>query len=373
MMATGSSAVSPSDLAHLGRAVELGRRGWGRVHPNPMVGCVVVKDDEVVAETWHEELGGAHAEVLALQRAGPNALDATVYVSLEPCDHFGRTPPCTGALRDAGVRRVVFGWTDPGPESGGGARTLRADGIEVVGPVLSVEAARTENPAFFHNSEEQATFVALKLAQTLDGRIAASPGHQTDITGADARREVHRLRAGYDAVLVGAQTIRVDDPLLTVREDVPMRMAPIRMVLDTQCGTSPVAELFRDVGSSPVIVFTSDRAPTDRVEGIQRVGAQVERLPEGPGGLALDSLLERAWDMGVRSIFCEGGGRLAASFVRQRRANRLYLFLAPFVLGEGGVPAFPDTTDPVLWSEWRRRQDPIAFGDDVLLIFDRKG
>jgi diaminohydroxyphosphoribosylaminopyrimidine deaminase/5-amino-6-(5-phosphoribosylamino)uracil reductase len=245
--------------------------------------------------------------------------------------------------------------------------------MEVVGPVLSAEAAWTENPAFFYNSEKEATFVALKLAQSLDGRIAASPGQRTNITGTAARREVHRLRAGFDAVLVGSETVRVDDPLLTVREDVPMRKAPARMVMDTRCEISPTAGLFRDGGSSQVIVFTSERAPNERVEGIQRVGAQVERLPEGPGGLALDALLERAWDMGVRSIFCEGGGRLAASFIRQRRANRLYLFLAPFVLGESGVQAFPDTADSELWSEWKRRQEPLAFGQDLLLTFDRKG
>lgn len=365
------STLTPSDLAYMRRAVELGRRGWGRVQPNPLVGCVVVKEDQVLGEGWHEELGGPHAEVLALGRAGSKAAGATVYVSLEPCNHFGRTPPCSEALRDAGVRRVVFGSADPGRKSGGGAEAMRSQGVEVVGPVLPRGVALSENPAFFFNSEKNATFVALKLAQTLDGRIAASPGRRTTITGAEAQREVHRLRAGFDAVLVGSETVRVDDPFLTVREEMPMRHAPARMVLDTLCQISPEAKLFRDVDSAPVIIYTSQRAPSDRVRRVRDAGARVERLPDGPGGLSLDAFLERAWEIGARAVLCEGGGRLAASFVKKRKAGRIYLFLAPFVLGESGVPAFPDAGGPGVWREWKRLREPKAFGEDVLLILDR--
>ncbi len=169
-----------------------------------MVGCVLAREGRVIAEGWHEELGGAHAEVNALKRAGKQARGATAYVSLEPCDHFGRTPPCSSALVQAGIARVVYGATDPGPESGGGSQTLRAGGVDVVGPVLDGEEARRENPAFFFNQEHGATYVALKLAQTLDGRIAEAPGCRTAITGPEARQETHRLRAGFDGVMVGS-------------------------------------------------------------------------------------------------------------------------------------------------------------------------
>ena len=190
--------ISPVDLRHLQRALEIGRRGWGRVHPNPTVGCVLVRDGEVVGEGWHSDLGGPHAEVHALREAGERARGATVYVSLEPCDHFGRTPPCSAALLDAGVARVVYGAADPGEVSSGGADRLRAGGVDVVGPVLDLRDARRENPAFFFNHERKATFVALKLAQTLDGRIAEAPGRRTAITGPEARREARRcLRCDY--------------------------------------------------------------------------------------------------------------------------------------------------------------------------------
>ena len=150
-----------------------------------------------------------------------------------------------------------------------------------------------------------------------------------------------------------------------------MRSAPTRMILDTRCRTSPDAEIVRSADSAPVIVFSSDRAPRDRVERLQGAGARVEMLPEEPGGLWLDALLDWSWDAGLRAIFCEGGGQLAGSLIRQRKANRLYLFLAPFVLGEGGVPAFPDTGEPELWREWTRHRQPAVFGEDLLLTFDR--
>ncbi len=177
-----AGTLSALDRDFLQRAVEIGRNGWGRVHPNPMVGCVIVRAGEVIAEGWHEALGGPHAEVNALRQAGDLSRGATAYVSLEPCNHFGRTPPCSTALREAGVSRVIYGATDPGSDSSGGGKALRSAGVEVIGPVLSPNEARRENPAFFFNHASQATYLALKLAQTLDGRIADASGHRTSIT-----------------------------------------------------------------------------------------------------------------------------------------------------------------------------------------------
>jgi len=363
--------LTDQDTSHLQRAREIARRGWGLVHPNPMVGCVLVKEGEVVAEGWHTEWGGAHAEVNALREAEDRAKGATAFVSLEPCNHFGKTPPCSTALLEAGVSRVVYGAADPGLESAGGGTALRAGGIEVVGPVMSLQEARRDNPAFFHNQEHRGTYVAIKLAQTLDGKIAEAPGRRTAITGPEAKVETHRLRAGFDGVLVGSETVRVDDPLLTVREDVPLRKQPARVVLDTEATISSKARLFEDVSVAPVVIFVADDAPEEPVSGLERAGATVNRVPRGKGGLSMEAVLAVCWEMGFRSLFCEGGARLASRLMVAEAAQRLHLFVAPFVLGNEGVPAFPGMEGAEAWSAWAPAATPTMFGKDVLLEFDR--
>lgn len=367
-----AGAMDSTERELLEKAIILGRRGWGRVHPNPMVGCVLVRDGQVMGEGWHEEYGGPHAEVNALARAGELARGATAYVSLEPCNHFGKTPPCSTALRDAGVSRVVYGAQDPGPESGGGAKTLRESGVEVKGPLLSMDEARMENPAFFHNMLHGATFVAIKMAQTLDGRVAAMRGERTAITGPEARLETHRLRAGFDGVMVGSETVLVDDPLLTVREEVPLRRPPTRVVLDSDARTPPKAALLRDAPDVPVVIFTARDAPGPAVRRLTEAGALVHRIPGESGGLSLEAVLATCWQAGLRSLFCEGGPKLASSVLRAGRAGRMYLFVAPFVLGEAGVPAFPGGPSSESWKAWRHSAPPKLFGRDVLLTLDRK-
>ncbi|HEX9885708.1 MAG TPA: bifunctional diaminohydroxyphosphoribosylaminopyrimidine deaminase/5-amino-6-(5-phosphoribosylamino)uracil reductase RibD [Longimicrobiales bacterium] len=364
-------ALDEVDRAFLERATELGRNGWGRVHPNPMVGCVLARDGAVVAEGWHEEFGGPHAEVVTLERAGLAAEGCTAYVSLEPCRHEGKTPACTGALLRAGVARVVFGAPDPGVESGGGAAELAGSGLEVVGPAFSIERARRENPAFFHVAETGTAFVALKLAVSLDGMIAEGPGLRTRLTGVEARREAHRLRAGFDAVLVGSGTVSADDPLLTVREPVPMRHAPARLVLDSKPALSTDAALFGDVERAPLVVFTREDAPEGVLEALERAGARVHPVPRARSGPGLDlrAVLRVCWDMGFRSVLCEGGGRLAASLVEAGLVGRLYLLVAPRILGEGGVPAFPGRRGS-LGVAWTPAHPPVSLGSDVLLTYD---
>jgi diaminohydroxyphosphoribosylaminopyrimidine deaminase / 5-amino-6-(5-phosphoribosylamino)uracil reductase len=359
------------DREFLERAILLGGRGWGRVHPNPMVGCVLVRDGEVVGEGWHEECGGAHAEANALARAGERARRATAYVSLEPCNHFGHTPPCSLALRDAGIARLVYGAQDPGPHSAGGARTLREAGVEVTGPLLSPAEARRENPAFFHNVLRNATFVAVKLAQTLDGRVTRIRGERTPITGPEAKLETHRLRAGFDAVMVGSETALVDDPLLTVRESVPVRKPPVRVILDSGARISPGARVFTDARDAPVVIFTALDAPEPSVRGLEEAGALVHRVTRGAGGLSLEAVLDACWRMGFRSLFCEGGPTLASSLLGGGWAGRLYLFVAPFVLGEPGLPAFSGGGAPEWWEAWSHAAPPKLVGRDVLLTFDR--
>lgn len=362
-------ALGEADRRHLERAVGLGTRGWGGVQPNPLVGCVLVRDGTVVGEGWHELFGGPHAEVRALEAAGEAARGATAYVSLEPCPHEGKTPPCTRALVEAGVARVVYGAADPGAASAGGGDRLREAGLEVVGPVFDDDRAWRENPAFHHVSRHGTPFVAVKLAVSLDGGIAAAPGLRTTLTGPEAQDEVHRLRAGFDAVLVGGETAWVDDPRLTVRRPVPMRRPPVRIVLDGSGRLSPGAALFEDADAPVRVYFREGRdAP-----GLAETGATVVAVPAGPGGegVALDAVLRDAWDAGLRSILCEGGGRVAAAFLGSGLAPRLYLFLAPRVLGPDAVPAFPglDATDAA--SGWTPAGEPRRFGDDTLVVLDR--
>ena len=372
------------------RAASLAGRGWGRVHPNPMVGCVLTRDGERVGEGWHERFGGQHAEVNAIRSAGDAAHGATAYVSLEPCSHHGQTPPCAEALLKAGVTRVVFGAADPGSlifvvgeglsflETGGGGALLAQAGVEVIGPAADVRTFHDVDPAFFYTTLYRRPYLALKLAVSLDGRIAARAGERTPLTGDEANREVHRLRSGFDAVLVGGETARVDDPLLTVRYGMDPRIPPTRIVLDPSAALSPDAALLGTESEAPVLIFATEAAPAERVDTLRDAGAQVEivpqvePVPQGDGGANLGKMLERCWSLGIRSVFCEGGGRLATALTREELARRLYLFQAPLTLGSQGVPAFGggDSTPESLG--WSSRGEPITFGPDVLLTYDRE-
>lgn len=369
-MAESEQTVSHEDRQYLARAVELGRRGWGGVHPNPLVGCLLVKDGEVVSQGWHEEFGGPHAETRALEQAGERAAGATAYVSLEPCRHEGKTPACTRALLASGVSRVVYGAADPGAESGGGGAELREAGLEVVGPVFDHRKAWSENPAFFHWHEEGTPLVAVKLAVSLDGGIAGAEGERTQLTGATARREVHRLRSGFEAVMVGSRTARVDDPLLTVRDVTLRRPAPIRIVLDSGATLPSTAALFKDVEKAPVWVFCREDAPEAELERLEAAGAKVHPVPADPSGVgvSLDAVLKRCGAMGVRSILNEGGGILASALLDRGLARRLYTVVAPIVLGSEAVPGFRDVGGTI---RWELVSDPRRCGEDILLTYDR--
>lgn len=362
--------VSEEDLGFLARAVELGRRGWGRVSPNPMVGCVVVREGEVLGEGWHRELGGPHAEVNALAEAGERARGATAYTSLEPCAHTGRTPPCSGALLEAGIARVVFGAADPGVGAGGAA-LLRAAGMRVAGPAFTGAQAASCNPAFFHVARNASPYVALKLALSLDGRIARA-GEQTALTGPSAREHVHHLRAGFDAIMVGANTVRIDDPRLTARGRPRPRRAPDRVVLDSRARMSPDARLLREGGGGRVRIFVAAEAPGGRVGALKGRGATVHAVPRTARGLDLGAVLDACHRRGLTSLLCEGGGALASSLLREGRVRRLYLLVAPRTLGPGSVPAFPELGEAA-WEGWRTAEPPAAFGRDLLWVLDRDG
>ena len=367
-----SKDLIDSDIKWLTRSASLARKGWGYVRPNPMVGCVLVKNGEVIGEGWHEEFGGPHAEVNALKMAGSNTQGSTAYVTLEPCNHYGKTPPCTDALIKAEVSRVIFGVPDPGMEVVSGGQFLSKSGVEVSGPLSDTASGYEVDPAFFHIKNQGCTYLAVKLAISRDERIAIRIGEKTSLTGPEANRESHYLRSGFDAILVGAETAYVDDPLLTVRHGFRPRIAPTRIVVDSRCRISSEARLLQTVNEAPVLVLVTQAAPLDRIRTLEKAGAQVEVVPEDNGRVDLEYALELCWKLGLASILCEGGGKLASTFLNKGLVQRFYLFSAPISLGDQGVPAFPDTLCTPYGLDWRVVGDPLHIGADVLSIYDRK-
>lgn len=312
--AMGSAGASEVEHAAMLRAVELAGRGRATVLPNPVVGAVVLAEDgTVVGEGWHESPGGPHAEVNALRQAGPRARGATAVVTLEPCDHTGRTGPCTQALVGAGVRRVVVGVLDPDAAASGGVSTLRAAGVDVVTGVHA-HAAERVNEVWLAAVRRGRPFVTWKLAASLDGRSAAADGTSRWITGEAARADVHRLRAEADTVLVGVGTVVTDDPALTVRLGSPARQ-PLRVVADTH-GRTPTTARVRD-GSAPSWIAT---------------GAEVGLRG---GHLDVEALLTRLYERERRHVLLEGGPTLAGAFLRERLVDRVVAYVAPVLLGTG--------------------------------------
>lgn len=313
------------------RALELARQGEGYTRPNPLVGAVLVKGGRVIAEGHHARYGGPHAEAVALARAGEAARRADLYVNLEPCVDFPgkKTPSCTEAIIAAGVGRVVVACRDPNPHvAGKGIERLRAAGIEVVEGILA-EEARELNEIFFHWITTGRPFVSLKLALSLDGRIATRTGDSRWITGPEARRRVHELRRRHAAVLVGINTALADDPRLTVRE-VPGPQ-PLRMVLDSQGRLPPSARILSGEGRTAVVTTA---AMPQRVEAALREnGAAVWRLPARAGRVDIVALLAKLGEEGIDSLLVEGGGEVAWSFLSQGLVQKLYLFYGPLIIG----------------------------------------
>ncbi len=373
MSAIPTDAQQDRDAGFMRRALELAARGWGRTWPNPLVGAVVVKDGRIVGEGWHEEYGRAHAEVSALERAGKAARGATLYVTLEPCAHHGKTPPCTEAVARAAIARLVYAAEDPSAEAGGGGARLRERGLDVRAGVER-SAARLQNAMFFHALEMRSPFVALKYALSLDARLAAEPGRPTQVTGLAAREEAHRLRAGYDAIVVGIGTVLADDPLLTVRGPVAPRVPPARVVLDTDARLPLGSALVRSVAEAPVWCLCAPDAPRARQESLAAAGVRLLPVPRRADGKGLDLRLGLGalWDAGLRALFVEGGGRLGSALLDADRVDRLDLFLAPVLLGDGGVAAFPSSPrGPVAARGSWRLVRTAAFADDVLVELQR--
>ena len=354
-------AAAPDDGAWMRRALALAERGWGQTAPNPMVGAVVVRDGVAVGEGWHTRYGEPHAEVEALRAAGERARGATLYVTLEPCAHHGRTPPCTDAILGAGVARVVAAVRDPNPVARGGAERLREHGVDVlVGPEQA--DALELNAPFFHAIASDRPFVRLKLALSLDGALADATRRAGWLTGAPARAEVHRLRAGSDAVAVGIGTALADDPQLTARVD-GVHHQPRHVVFDATARLPLDSRLVRSARESRVLVVCW--APDPRhAAALEQAG--VELLHAQSLSDALRALRAR----GVASLLVEGGAGLAASFVQEALVDRLVIFRAPIVLGGDSLNAFasmPSTTVDAA-PRWRLVQ-VRRFGDDEMTVY----
>jgi diaminohydroxyphosphoribosylaminopyrimidine deaminase/5-amino-6-(5-phosphoribosylamino)uracil reductase len=330
------------DAQWMRRALRLAERGF--TPPNPMVGCVLVKDGVAVGEGWHPVAGQPHAEIFALREAGEKAQGATAYVTLEPCSHWGRTPPCAEALLRAGVARVVAATQDSNPRVGGrGLERLRAAGVAVSVGVLEAEA-RQLNEAFFHFHETGTPFVTLKAAMTLDGKIATRAGDSKWITGPAARRYAHRLRAQSGAVMIGIRTLLADDAQLTARlQGVALPRQPLRIVVDSHLRTPPDAQAVRLAseapGTQPLLIATTEGAPQEPERVLQREGVAILRLPASPNGrVDLTTLCAHLAQREVISVLAEGGGELHAALLAAHLAHKALFFLAPKIVGGRSAP-----------------------------------
>lgn len=321
-------------------ALALASRGWGTVSPNPLVGALIVRDGDVVGRGWYTgPRPNPHAEVRALLEAGERAAGSTVVCTLEPCAHRGSTPPCTQALIDAGVRRVVAATLDPNPVvDGRGIRQLRAAGIEVEVGLLGADARRL-NEAFGKQITTGLPFVVVKMASSLDGKAAAADGSSRWITGEEARADAQRLRAGADAVMVGAGTVAADDPALTVRDPrFAGALSPLRVVVDSSGQTPPSRQIFDE--AAPTLVATTDRAPRERLHEWKVAGAEVLMLDSDThGGVSLAHLMTELGKRDVQSVLIEGGPSIAWSAVREGVVDKVVVYLAPLLVGGEVAPS----------------------------------
>ncbi|MBW4643680.1 MAG: bifunctional diaminohydroxyphosphoribosylaminopyrimidine deaminase/5-amino-6-(5-phosphoribosylamino)uracil reductase RibD [Goleter apudmare HA4340-LM2] len=322
---------SDFDSRMMQRCLELACQALGRTSPNPLVGAVVVKDGEIIGEGFHPRAGEPHAEVFALRAAGDAARGATVYVSLEPCNHYGRTPPCSEGLIQAGVAKVVVGMVDPNPlVAGGGIARLRAAGIEVVVGVEQ-EACQSLNEGFVHRILHKRPLGILKYAMTLDGKIATTSGHSAWVTNQDARSEVHQLRAACDAVIVGGNTVRQDNPYLTSHQVGPHN--PLRVVMSRQLNLPEDARLWQTT-EAPTLVLTEVGSSPDFRELLLKQGVEVVEFTS----LTPEQVMLHLYERGFCSVLWECGGTLAASAIAQGAVQKVLAFIAPKIIGGHHAP-----------------------------------
>lgn len=349
------------------RALALAARGVGHVAPNPQVGAVLVRDGFTVGEGWHAQFGGPHAEIMALQSAGSAAQGATLYVTLEPCHHHGKTPPCTAAIVHAGISRVVYAVEDPHGEASGGGAYLRDHGLQVTRDI-EAERAREQNAVFlFAQRVTTRPFVTVKLGISIDGAIVDQSRTRAWITGSESRQAVHQLRTACDAIAVGIETVLADNPSLTVREALAPRVAPRRIVFDRQARlplASVLAQTAHDVPVIVVVAHDADASRPSRLRALEALGVQL---------LFANSLIDalaQLREQGVEHLLLEGGATLVSAFLTAEMVDRVITFQAPVVLGEGALSAFGSLPARSVdhaprWRVVERRE----FGPDLMTIY----
>lgn len=328
--------VTAADFTHMSRALQLAQKGLYTTDPNPRVGCVIVRDGEVVGEGWHARSGEPHAEIHALQQAADKAAGATVYVTLEPCCHHGKTPPCSEALLNAKVSRVVVAMQDPHSRvAGQGLQQLRDAGIEVEVGVLEAQA-RALNPGFIKRMQTGRPYVRNKLAMSLDGRTAMASGDSKWITSDAARADVHRLRARSSAIVTGVGTVLADDPNLTVRLE-GIERQPLRVVLDTHLSTPVTARILKQPGRTLVMTCSEDEAAR---EALERAGAEVICLPFCRSTVDMQAVLDALGEMEVNEVFLETGATLSGAMLKAGLIDELVVYMAPVLMGDNARGLF---------------------------------
>ncbi|WP_299728687.1 bifunctional diaminohydroxyphosphoribosylaminopyrimidine deaminase/5-amino-6-(5-phosphoribosylamino)uracil reductase RibD [uncultured Endozoicomonas sp.] len=359
------------DIHFMARAIMLARRGWYTTMPNPRVGCVIVDSKGViVGEGWHERAGEPHAEVYALRMAGEKANGATAYVTLEPCSHYGRTPPCAEALISAGVSRVVAAMEDSNPVvAGRGLRMLQQAGIETLSGVLKNEA-RSLNEGFFKRMATGKPFVRIKLAMSLDGRTAMASGESQWITGPKARSDVQKMRAQSGAIITGVGSILQDNSSLTVRAeelgldnaDTVAQRQPLRVIIDSQLKTPVDAKVI--AGTGHCLIATTEQHDPEQKQALEQAGAEVFVFPSQQGHVDLNAVLEELGNRECNDVLVETGAKLAGSFVRQNLVDELVVFMAPILMGSNARPLFELPFDTMSEKVELSISDIRAIGDD---------
>lgn len=324
--------METKDMQYMRRAMELASRGTGAVNPNPLVGAVVVKDGRIIAEGWHERYGGLHAERNALKNAAGDAAGATMYVTLEPCCHFGKTPPCTDAIIEHRITKVVVGLTDPNPlVAGKGIEKLRDAGIDVVARVLEDEL-REQNRVFLKYITTGMPWVILKAAMTLDGKIAAHTGDSRWITGEESRHYVQQMRAEYPSIMVGSGTVRTDDPLLNCRLEGDIRQ-PVRIIVDSRAAISPDSRIVRTATEYRTIVVHTKQASFGQLETLRAAGVETFLCAARDNRVDVREMLHALGGWGIDAVLLEGGGELNDTFIREGLVDEVCVFVAPKIIG----------------------------------------
>ncbi|MDQ2085724.1 bifunctional diaminohydroxyphosphoribosylaminopyrimidine deaminase/5-amino-6-(5-phosphoribosylamino)uracil reductase RibD [Herbivorax sp. ANBcel31] len=352
---------------YMKRAIELAKRGWGKTNPNPLVGAVIVNNDRVVSEGFHEIVGCAHAEVAAINNTNSSLAGSTMYVNLEPCSHYGRTPPCTKAIIEAGIKKVVIAMIDPNPKvSGRGVNILKEAGLEVEVGVLESEA-KILNEIFINYVVKRKPFVIMKTAMTLDGKIASSSGHSKWITGTQARRHVHTLRDRVAAIMVGSNTVIKDNPFLTTRLEEKEGQDPLRVIVDGQGIVPESSNVFNSDSKAPAILATTCSIDKDKEERLTKKGVKVIKT-EGRH-VNLDQLMCELYKINIDSVLLEGGGNLNSHAICSKIVDKAMFFIAPKIIGG------KNAVTPVEGGGINKMQDALElkdislskFGNDILI------